>query len=237
MAFTLLILALTFQNFFIFRDFWDRASANNSHASKDFVTRYYQKLNYINFGNSLSTSYEYTSSSFMDAIGATLALYAGFSTVMGCIGMGEIFFLTFFGTFFYEINSQVLWRLYIPDNGFPSRAFAFGGTLGIISSLIMGTRFLTVNHPNYLSSYYLRTLSFLGVIIVWCTYPILVTLNVYNSNTSEIIAMPGQVNIWLALAASVIGSYVASMYLYRKFCVHDMVYAAFTVINVRFREQ
>lgn len=104
MAFTLLLFALTIQNFFIFRDFWNRTSANNPNADKDFSTRYYQKLNYINFGNFHST-YTYTSSSFMEAVGATLALYAGYSAVMGCIGMGEIFFLSFFGTFFYEINS------------------------------------------------------------------------------------------------------------------------------------
>lgn len=41
MAFTLLLFALTIQNFFIFRDFWDRASANNPNASKDYSNRYY----------------------------------------------------------------------------------------------------------------------------------------------------------------------------------------------------
>lgn len=87
-----------------------------------------------------------------------------------------------------------------------------------------------------MSSYYLRTLSFLGVILVWCTYPILVTLNVYNSSESQIIAMSGQVNMWLALAGSVLGCYTASSYVYRKFCVHDMVYAAFTVRFQLFRE-
>lgn len=228
MAFTLLLFALTIQNFFIFRDFWDRASINDPNASKDYTTRYYQKLNYINFGNVRST-YTYSSSSFMEAVGAALAIYAGYSSVMGSIGLGEIFFLTFFGTFFYELNSQLLWRLYIPDNGWPSRAFGFGGALGLVSSLIFGKRSLTEKNPNYLSSYHLRTLPFLGAIIVWCCFPILVTTDLYNSAQSEIVAMSAQVNIWLALAGSAICCYISSMFIYRKFCVHDMVFAVISV--------
>lgn len=64
---------------------------------------------------------------------------------------------------------------------------------------------------------------------MWCCYPILVTTDLYNSAQSEIVAMSAQVNIWLALAASAICCYIASMYIYRKFCVHDMV---FTVLSV-----
>ena len=76
----------------------------------------------------------------MDAVGAALALYTGYTAVMGRVGLGHIFVLAFLGTFLYEINSMILWRLWIPDNGYPSRAFAFGSVLGIISSLILGQR-------------------------------------------------------------------------------------------------
>ena len=104
MGLTLLLFTLTIQNFFIFRDFFDRGSANNSNGARDYSTRYYEKINSVNFGNSLTTSYDYTSASFLDAVGAALALYAGFTAVMGRIGLGGIFFLSFFGTFFYELN-------------------------------------------------------------------------------------------------------------------------------------
>ena len=76
----------------------------------------------------------------MDAVGAALALYTGYTAVMGRVGLGHIFVLSFLGTFLYELNSMILWRLWIPDNGYPSRAFAFGSVLGIISSLILGQR-------------------------------------------------------------------------------------------------
>jgi hypothetical protein len=47
--------------------------------------------------------------------------------------------------------------------------------------------------------------------------------------------MAGQVNIWLALATSVLGSVTASAFSYRKFCVHDMVFASITVKIILFR--
>lgn len=140
--------------------------------------------------------------------------------------------MTWIGTFLYELNSQILWRLYIPDNGYPSRAFAFGGALGIVSSIILGKRELTKGNPNYKSSYKTMALAFLGIIFVWCAYPILVLSNVYIKHGGEVVTMAGQVNIWLALAASVLGCYTASSLIYRKFCVHDMIFGSITVVFI-----
>jgi hypothetical protein len=230
MAFTLLIFALTVQNFFIFRNFWNRIGVNDPNASADFSSTNYPYINYINFGNDLQTNYKLPSASFLDAVGAALAMYAGYTGVIGRIGVGEIFFLTWIGTFIYEVNSQILWRLYIPDNGYPSRAFAYGGMLGLISSIILNKRDKTINNPGFKSSYKIMALAFLGIIFVWCSFPILVLSSVYTSASGKIVAMIGQVNIWLALAASVLGCYTASTISYRKFCIHDMVFASITVL-------
>ncbi len=140
MAFTLLIFALTVQNFFIFRIFWQNISVNNPNANTNFSSSIYNLINYINFNVDLQTSYDLPSASLFDAVGAALAMYAGYTGVIGRIGLGEVFFLTWIGTFIYEVNSQILWRLFIPDNGYPSRAFAYGGALGIVSSLILNKR-------------------------------------------------------------------------------------------------
>ena len=75
----------------------------------------------------------------------------------------------------------------------------------------------------------MRVLPLLGIIIVWCTYPILILSTNYNSTSGEIIAMASQVNIWLALAASAIGVYIASMYMYKKFNVFNLVFSALSV--------
>lgn len=128
-------------------------------------------------------------------------------------------------------------RLFIFDNGYPSRAFAFGGALGIVSSLILGKRDQTKLNPNFKSSYKIMGLAFLGIIFVWCSYPILILSNVYVITTGKIIAMIGQVNIWLALAASVLGCYTASAISYRKFSVHDMIFSSITVTVILYREQ
>jgi ammonia channel protein AmtB len=229
MAFSLLIFALTIQNFFIFRNFWQNISLNNPNGSANF-TGSFNLINYVNIGNSLRSSYTFGSASLLDAVGASLAMYAGYTAVIGRIGLTEIFFLTWIGTFIYEINSQILWRLYIPDSGYPSRAFAYGGMLGLVSSIVLNKRDKTVNNPNFRSSYKIMALAFLGIIFVWCSFPVLV-VNI------DIVGMAGQVNIWLALAASVLGCYTASSFSYRKFCVHDMVFGSITVSFMLFREQ
>lgn len=237
MAFTLLIFALTVQNFFIFRNFWNRIGVNDSGATTNFSSTSYPYINFINFGNDLQVNNQLPSASFLDAVGAALAMYAGYTGVIGRIGMGEVFFLTWIGTFIYEVNSQILWRLFIPDNGYPSRAFAYGGMLGLVSSFILGKRELTKNNLNFRSSYKIMALAFLGIIFVWCSYPVLVLSNVYTSATGKVVAMIGQVNIWLALATSVLGCYTASTLSYRKFCVHDMVFASITVNVILIRVQ
>lgn len=57
MTFTLLIFALTVQNFFIFRDFWNRIGVNDPNASVSLSSFDYPYINYINFGNDLQSNY------------------------------------------------------------------------------------------------------------------------------------------------------------------------------------
>ena len=85
-AFTLLIFAFTAQNFFIYRIFWQDLSVNDPNASVMFH-RQYDKINSINFGNSFQTGTTYMSASMMDAVGASLAMYAAYSAVIGRIGL------------------------------------------------------------------------------------------------------------------------------------------------------
>lgn len=158
-----------------------------------------------------------------------MAIYAGYTCVIGRIGFGEVFFLSWIGTFIYEANSQILWRLFIPDNGYPSRAFAFGGMMGLISSIILGKRHLTVGNEGYKSSYNIMALALLGIIFVWCSFPILMISSVYTSANGKIVAMAGQVNIWLALASSALGCFGASALNLRKIAVHELVFSSITV--------
>jgi ammonia channel protein AmtB len=233
-TFTLLIFALTMQNFFIFRGLLNRLGLNDASATANLASFSYPQINYINFGNDLQSGFSLPSASFLDAVGASLAIYAGYTAVIGRISLGEVFFLSWIGTFIYELNSQILWRLFIPDNGYPSRAFAYGGTLGLVSSFILGQREKTKNNANYKSNYKTMAIAFLGIIFVWCSFPVLVLSNVYTSTTGKVVATAGQVNIWLALASGVLGCFAASSLQYRKFSIHDLIFASITVpISIR----
>ena len=79
-------------------------------------------------------------------------------------------------------------------------------------------------------------LSLLGVVIVWSVFPLIVLSDVYVSTSGKVVAMSGQVNMWLALAASVLGCYTASSLVYRKFSLHDIVFSAISVHLTSSRE-
>ncbi len=140
MGFTLLIFALTLQNYFIYRTFWNKVGLNNVDTPTSFESTSANKITYLNYGNDLQSTRNIPSSSFIDAVGCAIALYGGYTAVIGRIGLTEIFFLTWIGTFIYEICNQIFIRLYIVDNGFGMRAYAFGGMLGLVSTLILGKK-------------------------------------------------------------------------------------------------
>jgi len=48
--------------------------------------------------------------------------------------------MTAFGAFFYEVNNQLMWNIYITDMGYGMRVFLFGAAMGIISSCILGRK-------------------------------------------------------------------------------------------------
>ena len=64
------------------------------------------------------------------------------------------------------------------------------------------------------------SLALLGIILVFCAFPILVLSGTLVSNTGVIVALKGQVNMWLALASSVLGVLSASSLYHKKFSVH-----------------
>ena len=72
-------------------------------------------------------------------------------------------------------------------------------------------------------------LALFGMIIVWCAFPLLILSNTYTSNAGQIVAMAGQVNMWLALASSALGVFSVSAIYYQKLSVHELVFTTLTV--------
>ena len=67
-----------------------------------------------------------------------MSMAVAFNPVVGRIGCLEIFFLTFLGSFIYEVNAELIYRWFITDNGFGCRIFLFGSIVGLISSFLLG---------------------------------------------------------------------------------------------------
>ena len=178
----------------------------------------------------------FTHYSFADAIACALANVVAFCSVVGRIQLLEAYYLSVFGTFFYELNSQLLWRREITDIGFGMRIFLFGGVLGFIASLLLGKRETTMNHPRYMSTYSSRSLGLVGLIIIFCSFPSLCMAGLYRtSENNALISYVGPFNMWLALAAGILGSFSASSVTYRKIYIHDLLFSGINVLTIIFR--
>ena len=173
--------------------------------------------------------------SFVDAIACALANVIAFSSLVGRIQLMEVFYLSLLGTFFYEINNQLIWRLIITDIGYGMRIFLFGGVMGFISSLLVGSRKInrdqTREHLRYLSIYATRCLGLIGLVIIFSTFPYLCVAGLYqtSANNSYILYV-APFNMWFALVAGVLGSFCASALTYRKIFIHDLIFSGINVI-------
>lgn len=184
MALTLLIFALTIQHYFMMRAFWDKAGANDPLAAKNFGEKRYDTLSFLNKGQDRGITTALTHASIADAIACAISLIIAFSALVGRIQILEVFFLTLFGSFLYEVNNQLFWNIFITDIGYGMRIFIFGSVLGIVSSCILGKKDTTIHHYYYKSVYVTRSLGLVGLVIILAAYPMLVTAGVYNSSAN-----------------------------------------------------
>ena len=86
--------------------------------------------------------------------------------------------------------------------------------------MILGKRKHTIKNTNYFSSYRIMGMALIGLIIVWCTFPIILLSTTYHSSVGTIVSMAGQVNMWQALSSSALGVFSASALYFKRFSVH-----------------
>lgn len=169
-----------------------------------------------------------------------LALIIALMTVIGRVSPLEIFMLSIIGTILYELNDQILWRLFVTDCGYGMRVFVFGGVLGLTSSLILFKRETTEDHPKYISDYFSQTYSLLGSAIVWIFFPVLILADTYrsgsglsnginNQSTDNIILPPAILNTFLAGCASAVSAFSASMLFHNRIAVQEIIYSIYSV--------
>ena len=80
-------------------------------------------------------------------------------------------------------------------------------------------------------------MAMVGLALVWCTFPVILLSGTYTTTAGIIVSLPGQVNMWQALAASALGVFAATSLYYRKFSVHEIVFNTLSVFFVLFREE
>ena len=146
--------------------------------------------------------------------------------------------MSIWGSFFYEVNNGLLWRFAIFDVGFGMRVFLYGSFMALLSSLMLNKRDTTHNHEDYRSIYKIQTYSLLGTIFVWCSFSFLQTANLFTTVDNRAVLFGAAANMWLALAASVVGAFAASAIAYRKIHVYDVIFASLSVKKfINHREQ
>jgi hypothetical protein len=232
MAFTLLIFALTLQHYLLFSTFWYKTGLfdyDNSIGSFS-VDPYYNEVVPSNLGFGRVSQTE-RGISVIDSIACAISVFIGLIPVIGRIGVMDVFWLSIFGSFFYEVNNGLIWRFFIFDVGYGLRIFLYGSFLGLFSALILGKRDTTENHIHFNSSYTIQSLSLLGVVFVWCSFIFLQTANMYTIANSLAVLFAATVNMWLALAAGVIGAFAASAIAYRKIHIYDVIFSSISVKN------
>ena len=234
MGYTLLIFALTVQHFFLMRAFWNKAGTNDPASAKTYDDSTYYVIGLSNYGTDRQSTTGLPTASFTDAIACALSIMVAACPVIGRVGLLEIFFLTLFGSFLYEVNSQLLHRWYITDTGYGMRILLFGSFLGLVSTCILGKKETTLNHPRYKSEYQTRALSLFGFVLVFCAFPMLCVAGLLTySEIDGYIIYSAAVNMWLALLSGILGCYVSSAFTHRRFSIHDLIFGGLGV-NIYF---
>lgn len=79
-----------------------------------------------------------------------------------------------------------------------------------------------------MSHYHINAMCLIGGVLVCLTYPSLVStgMQLYSTGYGTTIAATVQINMWLALAGSIVGVFTANSLTYRKINVHDVVFVS-----------
>lgn len=80
--------------------------------------------------------------------------------------------------------------------------------------------------------------SLLGFLFLVVSLPSLSGISIFTrTNYDNAVLYASHINAWFAILASVLGTFTASAFIYRKFSVHDLVFNGSAVILFLFREQ
>jgi len=165
-GYTLFILAVTVQLYFLVSAFFTKAQLQPS--TQTFAT---VGASYIE----LTPLYALFGSSFSGALNCALAVYVSYTAFHGRVGTLEVFYHTIITVIGYEINRQTLLRIGSTDNGGSMGIFVFGSMSGLIVSWILSLnkRHHTKGHPKFRSERMNYLYALLGTAFIWALIPVL----------------------------------------------------------------
>jgi hypothetical protein len=88
---------------------------------------------------------------------------------------------------------------------------------------MLGKRDTTVNHPSFRSEYKMMAFGLLGFVFLIVSLPMLNTIGVYPPQNNYIL-FTSNINAWLAVFSSVLGTFTASAIINRKFSIYDLIF-------------
>jgi len=227
---SLLVFVITIQHYFFVRAFWYKAGTALQNSNKSFGDNSFSRISFVNIGQDQYANNDLAVASLSDAIACAICMILALGSVIGRIQFLEAFVMTAFGAWFYEVNYQLFFRFQIDDVGFGMRIFLFAGVMSLVVALLLGRKDTTINHAGFYSSYSTRGISLLGFVFTFCAFPFLCASELYHTSINRgYIAYIGVLNMYLALGAGVLGSFVANSLTYRKIHTFDLIYTGLSV--------
>ena len=156
------------------------------------------------------TSIDYFSTTVIITLGA----------VIGKLSISQYFVICLFETFFASLNYFLCYeKINFLDNGGSLFIHTFGGTFGVVLSVILFCReneFTSISNNIHLSNdYYSSIFSFIGTIFLWIFFPSFNVANIQykednnnEKNFSEVLRYRGIINTYLSMVGSLIGTFV-----------------------------
>lgn len=229
MGYSILSFAISIQVYYLARTFWERAGTY--YYRPHFDNSVYRNVFLSNYENDRQLSGDVPSASFAEGISCALAIVISLGPLIGRIQLFEVFLVSLWGSVIYELNAQFIWRWYIPDSAFGMRTILFGGVFGLVAGVLLGHKDKTINHPMYKSDYREMSMAILGVLFVIVCYPFMATLTIFTGTTNDApVYYAVTLNMFIAMFSGVLGTFVASSIIFRKFSVNDLVFTGTAVL-------
>jgi ammonium transporter Rh len=154
----------------------------------------------------------------IDYFSTTVIITLG--AVIGKLSISQYFVICLFETFFASLNYFLCYeKINFLDNGGSLFIHTFGGTFGVVLSVILFCRdneFSSIsNNPHLSNDYYSSIFSFIGTIFLWIFFPSFNVANIQHKmdyingkNFIEVLRYRGIMNTYLSMVGSLIGTFV-----------------------------